>query len=169
VAERPAYLKLEARFYQHHFVDKGALLAEVAREGGSRGGRAAGTYIVAALEKLGLQPAGDNGTFVLDNHFPDKFVTQPTLWQQYGTSYFFRTEIAFRQFSQTSFRLPADVNVVFDGAGHWHGGGPALREDMQQDEFFGAYRQLRYNVLFGDFHAKSQNVDENNRAWQTDL
>jgi Zn-dependent M28 family amino/carboxypeptidase len=33
------------------------------REGGSRGGRAAGTYIVAALEKLGLQPAGDNGTF----------------------------------------------------------------------------------------------------------
>lgn len=33
------------------------------REGGSRGGRAAGTYIVAALEKLGLQPAGDNGGF----------------------------------------------------------------------------------------------------------
>ena len=33
------------------------------REGGSRGGRAAGTYIVGALEKLGLQPAGDNGTF----------------------------------------------------------------------------------------------------------
>ena len=111
----------------------------------------------------------DGGTFVLDNHFPDKFVTQPTLWQQYGTSYFFRTEIAFRQFSQTSFRLPADVNVVFDGAGHWHCGGPALREDMEQNEFFDAYRQLRYNVLFGDFHAKSQNVDENNRAWQTEL
>ena len=33
------------------------------REGGSRGGRAAGTYIVGAIEKLGLQPAGDNGTF----------------------------------------------------------------------------------------------------------
>jgi general secretion pathway protein G len=111
----------------------------------------------------------DSGTFVLDNHFPDKFVTQPTLWQQYGTSYFFRTEIAFRQFSQTSFQLPSDVNVVFDGAGHWHGGGAALREDMEQNEFFDAYRQLRYNVLFGDFHAKSQNVDENNRAWQTEL
>ena len=33
------------------------------REGGSRGGRAAGAYIVAALEKLAVEPAGDNGTF----------------------------------------------------------------------------------------------------------
>jgi len=33
------------------------------REGGSRGGRAAGAYIVAALEKLAVTPAGDNGTF----------------------------------------------------------------------------------------------------------
>jgi len=33
------------------------------REGGSRGGRAAGTYIVGAIEKLGLQPAGDAGVF----------------------------------------------------------------------------------------------------------
>jgi Zn-dependent M28 family amino/carboxypeptidase len=33
------------------------------REGGSRGGRAAGAYIVQAIEKLGLQPAGDNGTY----------------------------------------------------------------------------------------------------------
>lgn len=33
------------------------------REGGRRGGRAAGTYIVGTIEKLGLQPAGDNGTF----------------------------------------------------------------------------------------------------------
>lgn len=33
------------------------------REGGSRGGRAAGAYIVAALERLPLEPAGDQGTF----------------------------------------------------------------------------------------------------------
>jgi len=33
------------------------------REGGSRGGRAAGAYIVAALEKLAVEPAGDGGTF----------------------------------------------------------------------------------------------------------
>lgn len=33
------------------------------REGGSRGGHAAGTYIVGAIEALGLQPAGDNGSY----------------------------------------------------------------------------------------------------------
>ena len=33
------------------------------REGGSRGGRAAGAYVVGSIEKLGLQPAGDNGTY----------------------------------------------------------------------------------------------------------
>ncbi|MFM8953616.1 MAG: M20/M25/M40 family metallo-hydrolase [Planctomycetaceae bacterium] len=33
------------------------------REGGSRGGRAAGAYIVEQLQKLGLEPAGDDGSF----------------------------------------------------------------------------------------------------------
>ena len=33
------------------------------REGGSRGGRAAGSYIISHLEKLGLEPAGDNGGY----------------------------------------------------------------------------------------------------------
>lgn len=33
------------------------------RECGSRGGRAAGSYIVSHLEKLGLEPAGDNGSY----------------------------------------------------------------------------------------------------------
>ena len=33
------------------------------REGGSRGGRAAGAYIVAQLETMGLEPAGDNGSY----------------------------------------------------------------------------------------------------------
>jgi len=33
------------------------------REGGSRGGRAAGAYIVNAIEPLGLEPAGDDGTY----------------------------------------------------------------------------------------------------------
>jgi hypothetical protein len=33
------------------------------REGGSRGGRAAGSYIVSHLEKIGFEPAGDNGSY----------------------------------------------------------------------------------------------------------
>lgn len=33
------------------------------REGGSRGGRAAGAYVVEQLQRIGLEPAGDDGTF----------------------------------------------------------------------------------------------------------
>lgn len=33
------------------------------REGGTRGGRAAGAYIVEQVQKLGLEPAGDDGSF----------------------------------------------------------------------------------------------------------
>ena len=33
------------------------------REAGSRGGRAAGAYIVEAIDHLGLEPAGDSGSF----------------------------------------------------------------------------------------------------------
>ena len=33
------------------------------REGGSRGGRAAAAYIVEQLTKLGLEPAGDGGSY----------------------------------------------------------------------------------------------------------
>lgn len=111
----------------------------------------------------------DSGTYVLDNHWPSPFRTDPTMWQKYGTSYFFRTEIAFKFYSQTSFKLPANVNVVFDGAGHWHGGGPPLTETMDEGQFFDAYRQLRYNTLFGDFHARSLTADQIQEAWNTEL
>jgi hypothetical protein len=33
------------------------------REAGSRGGRAAGAYVVDAIDELGLEPAGDGGTY----------------------------------------------------------------------------------------------------------
>ena len=33
------------------------------REGGTRGGRAAGSYVVEQLQQLGLEPAGDGGSF----------------------------------------------------------------------------------------------------------
>ena len=49
----------DARRHVHALADD----AFEGREGGSRGGRAAGAYIVAALEKLAVEPAGDNGTF----------------------------------------------------------------------------------------------------------
>jgi len=111
----------------------------------------------------------DDGSFVLDNHFPEPFLTAPSMFHAYQSSYFFRTEIAFRYFTQTSFQLPANINVLFDGAGHWH----VPERALHPDDDFGAYASLigkyRYNTLFGDFHAKSLSFDQLQNAWQTPL
>jgi general secretion pathway protein G len=116
-----------------------------------------------------FQCPSDTGTQVLDNHFPNAFLTSPSMFKVYESSYFFRTEIAFRYFSQTAFRLPADVNVLFDGAGHWHVPERALRPNDSFDDYFDLIRKYRYNTLFGDFHVKSLNYDQLQRAWSTEL
>ncbi|CAN5536067.1 hypothetical protein BH11ARM2_BH11ARM2_30500 [soil metagenome] len=111
----------------------------------------------------------DTGTEVLDNNFPEKFHTSPSMFVSYGSSYFFRTEIAFKAFSQTSFKLPSDVNVMFDGAGNWHGDGRALRPDDDGDTYFNLKSGYRYNTLFGDFHARNLTTDQYQAAWNTEL
>lgn len=111
----------------------------------------------------------DDGTYVLDNHFPQPFNTRPSMYEKHGMSYLFRTEIAFRQFSQTSFRLPADVNVLFDGGGHWHGSRPATQPTDSFDTFLANLRAYRYNVLYGDMHVKSLTYSQLQDAWATEL
>jgi prepilin-type N-terminal cleavage/methylation domain-containing protein len=112
---------------------------------------------------------GDNGTDLLDNHFNQPFRTSPHMYGQYGSSYFFRTEIAFRAYSQTSFSLPADVNVLFDGAGHWHGSTSRLVDGDTIEQYFSKLKGFRYNTLYGDFHVKSLTYDRLQAAWATDL
>ncbi|HZH99434.1 MAG TPA: prepilin-type N-terminal cleavage/methylation domain-containing protein [Fimbriimonadaceae bacterium] len=111
----------------------------------------------------------DNGTEMLDNHFNQQFRTSPNLYAQHGSSYFFRTEIAFRAYSQTSFQLPANVNVLFDGAGHWHGSKPRLVQGDTIENYFDKLDGFRYNTLFGDFHVKSLPYDRLQDAWSTEL
>ncbi|HJP84102.1 MAG TPA: prepilin-type N-terminal cleavage/methylation domain-containing protein [Fimbriimonadaceae bacterium] len=111
----------------------------------------------------------DTGTQVLDNHFPEPFLTAPSMFKTYQSSYFFRTEIAFRYFTQTSFELPANINVLFDGAGHWHVPERALRPNDSFQDYFSLIRAYRYNTLFGDFHAKSLTFDQLQTAWATNL
>jgi prepilin-type N-terminal cleavage/methylation domain-containing protein len=111
----------------------------------------------------------DTGTHVLDGHFPQVFETAPSMYDVYGSSYFFRTEIAFKAFSQTNFKLPAEVNVLFDGAGHWHVAYRAVNRNDDAETWFDLRRNYRYNCLFGDMHAKSLNADQLQSAWQTQL
>lgn len=111
----------------------------------------------------------DNGTVVVDNHPWLDFRTAPSLHKIYGSSYFFRTEIAFKFFSSSQFQLPSNVNVLMDGAGHWHGSTPRLERNENSAEWLRKWRGYRYNVLFGDFHAKSLTYDELQAAWSVDL
>jgi prepilin-type N-terminal cleavage/methylation domain-containing protein len=111
----------------------------------------------------------DSGTKVLDNHFPKPFLTAPTMFGMYASSYFFRTEIAFKAFTQTQFQLPADVNVLFDGAGHWHVPERALEPDDDFNTFGSLVSKYRYNTLFGDMHAKSLHYNALQAAWATQL
>lgn len=122
-----------------------------------------------AKSKEIFQCPSDNGTFVLDNHFPDPFFAQPSVYRTYGSSYLFRTEIAFRYFTSTSFQLPANVNVMFDAAGHWHGSRPASRPEDNYQTFLYNLREYRYNTLFGDLHVKSLTYGQLNDAWGIDL
>jgi len=111
----------------------------------------------------------DSGTAILDSHFPDPFLTTPSMFLTFGSSYFFRTEIAFRAFNDTSFQLPAETNVLFDGAGHWHGDGRGLHSDDDPETVNQLLHGYRYNCLYGDMHVKSLNYDQLQQAWFTKL
>ena len=111
----------------------------------------------------------DQGTRVLDNHFPDTFETNPSLFALYRNSYLFRTEIAFNHHSQTSLQTPAEINMMFDAGGHWHGSGRALAADDSFNTYVNLTRDYRYVTLFADFHAKSLSRGAYDQAWAKPL
>lgn len=111
--------------------------------------------------------AGDTGSRVLDDRPQIAFENSPTMYSVWRTSYFFRTEIAFRQLSQTGLQNPAETNYLFDASGHWHGSKGAMQPN--DGAFSEKLREYRYNTLFGDMHVKSLNSDQLNQAWATQL
>ncbi len=111
--------------------------------------------------------SGDTGTMVLDDRPHIDFVNSPTMHHVWKTSYFFRTEIAFKQLSQTGLERPSETNFLFDAAGHWHGSAGAMmpNDPQLQDKL----QKYRYNCLFGDMHVKSLHEDQLQAAWGTSL
>jgi general secretion pathway protein G len=111
----------------------------------------------------------DDGTDVLDNFPWIEFKASPSVNKVYGTSYSFRTEIAFKYFSQTNFQLPSNVNVLFDTAGHWHSKSTRLKLGDGGAKTRELLRSFRYSTLFGDLHVKSISHEKLQEAWSTDL
>ncbi len=122
----------------------------------------------AKNQEIFKSPA-DKGTQVLDSHPYLTFPSAPTMHAVYGLSYFYRTEITFRRYSQTALQDPAGINVMFVGAGHWHGTKPALTENDDFALIQEKRREYRYNILYGDYHVKSESFDGYQDAWATDL
>lgn len=77
----------------------------------------------------------------------------PSSFQKFGTSYYLRTEILLAHEAESSLNTPSQINVLFDGAGHWHG-----------TRF---PRAPRYNVLFADWHVKNLDRAQISVAWNT--
>lgn len=93
----------------------------------------------------------------------EPFPARPTLYERYGTSYLFRTEIAFRLLRIGGMQYPAEVNMLFDGSGKWHGSKRWLAPDYPPDPDY------RYNCLFADLHVKNIPLEAMYRAWNTPL
>jgi len=79
----------------------------------------------------------------------------PSSYAKFGTSYYYRTEITFKHAGDMTFQTPAELNVLFDGEGKWHGG------------FLPG--QKRYNTLFGDYHIKNISRDRLMTLWAQPL
>jgi general secretion pathway protein G len=122
----------------------------------------------AKSQKIFRSPL-DIGTLVLDSHPHLEFNTSPTMFDVYGISYFYRTELAFRNQRQSQLQRPSDINVMFVGAGHWDGSKAPLTGDESAEEHREKVKGFRYNILYGDLHAKSVDYDSYQKSWQTRL
>ncbi len=86
-------------------------------------------------------------------------------YRQYGSSYYYRTELTVRQLSGTSLPDISAINVYFDGSGAWHTGADLLRPEDTFPEIDKKFQRYRYNVLFGDMHAKNITRRQYEDAW----
>jgi general secretion pathway protein G len=108
----------------------------------------------------------DTGSEVVDNQFPLVLKSSPSMFATFGSSYFYRTELAFRRQSHSSMQYPAWTNVSFDGCGHWHSLERMLRPYDSYPSAWSLVKKYRYNVLYCDMHVKSGSYDTLTRAWR---
>jgi general secretion pathway protein G len=88
-------------------------------------------------------------------------------YRQYGSSYYYRTELTVRQLTGTSLADITAINVYFDGSGAWHTGQDLIRQDDTFEQMQRKLNRYRYNVLFGDMHAKNVTRAQYMEAWDT--
>lgn len=111
----------------------------------------------------------DIGSFALDDQPDVPMASSPSQYSAYQSSYFFRTEIAFRNYTQFQLTQATGVNVLFDAFGHWHGSTGPMKPNLTFNEVIELQDGYRYNVLFGDLHVKNVSFDQIRQAWNISL
>lgn len=115
---------------------------------------------------------GDIGFDYLDNNDtcngPCPMDARPTMFEKYGASYLYRTELGMRQIDVDSLDIrgarsgmqmgPSGVLFLFDGNGSWHG-----------SPFAFGRSGLRYNGVYADGHARLLTEDQYQDAWLASL
>lgn len=93
---------------------------------------------------------------------PSKGDTEDSsVYEAWGSSYAYRTELGLWDRDQADLRDPAAVNVLWDMAGYWHARYRRIsREADVQDK-----AKWNYHVLWGDGHVSNASDDQLYEAW----
>ena len=81
---------------------------------------------------------------------------RPSSYAKFGTSYYYRTELAAKHISESTVHSPSNLLILVDGSATWHG--------YSQ----GPFKSLRSNVLFADGRVKSLSFDQELDAWHAE-
>jgi len=115
--------------------------------------------------------ASDFGFDYLDHNDscdgPCPLSARPTMFAAFGSSYLYRTELAFRRASldalsgvdQDGRTVGAEsIHLLFDGSGAWHGRQLPVTK-----------KWLRYTAVFADGHVSSLSWDRYWQVWSVDV
>lgn len=101
--------------------------------------------------------------YKLQDFTSEPFNAMPTSYERFGSSYLLRTEVIFRELRVGQFDRAAEVNLLFDANGAWHGDRILGLIENPSDPGF------RYNCLYADLHLKNIAYDQMWQAWSTPL
>jgi len=115
----------------------------------------------------------DNGGLILENRVgteaPPPFVSSPSMFAEYGSSYLMRTDIVFMSMIKKGYWPNARTAVLFDAYGHWHADEEPLGPSMDFKREIALAESYKYNVLFGDGHVGMVPFDELQALWASRL
>ena len=93
--------------------------------------------------------------FTTPDYIPVTANALPSSYEKFGTSYYYRTELAGYKLGDFSVEFPNKINVMFELVGFWHGG-----VDPENS---------RYQTLFADGHVDTLNRSQTDAVWRLPL